>query len=213
MAETKTVPRGLYAITDEALIPEGELNSAVASAIAGGAAMVQYRSKCPDRDRRRREAQGLVEICIPLGIPLIINDDVALARETGAAGVHLGCDDDDVIMARTALGRDAIIGLSCYNEFARAVAAQEAGADYVAFGSFYPSATKPEAVRADTALLERAHRELHLPAVAIGGITAHNGATLVAAGAHLLAVITDVFRPGDIEAAARRIASLFDDSN
>jgi thiamine-phosphate pyrophosphorylase len=212
LAKTKTIPRGLYAITDEALIPEGKLEAAVARAVAGGAVVIQYRSKNPDRMRQRREAQTLVELCTPLGVPLIINDDVALARESGAAGVHLGREDEAIATARAALGPDAIIGVSCYNRFEHALAAQAAGADYIAFGSFFTSATKPAAVRAEPALLERARRELRVPAVAIGGITPENGAQLVRAGAHMLAVISGLFGTADTTAAARRYAALFDTS-
>jgi len=203
------LPRGLYVLTDSTLIPDEKLIPAVAAAIAGGAVMVQYRDKSDDADKRRREAQDLVNLCRPLGVPLIINDDVALAATVGAAGVHLGRDDGDIAAARAALGPDAIIGVSCYNELERAVAAAAAGADYVAFGSFFPSTVKPGAVRAECDLLRQAKGRLRVPVVAIGGISADNGARLVAAGADLLAVISDVFGRDDIRAAARRIADLF----
>ncbi len=204
------VPRGLYAITDEQLIPDERLVEAVAQAIQGGAVMVQYRSKHRDRARRLWEAQDLVSLCRPLGVPLIVNDDIEVAREAGAAGVHLGRDDGEIAQARALLGPTAIIGVSCYNELERAIAAERAGADYVAFGSFFPSAVKPEAAHAELPLLREAKARLTVPVVAIGGITADNGAQLVAAGADQLAVITAVFGADDIAAAARRIANLFE---
>lgn len=204
-----SLPRGLYVLTDSTLIPDEKLIPAVAAAIAGGAVMVQYRDKSDDADKRRWEAQDLVNLCRPLGVPLIINDDVALAAAVGAAGVHLGRDDGDITSARAALGPGAIIGVSCYNELERAVAAEAAGADYVAFGSFYPSTIKPGAVRATIELLHQAKARLRLPVVAIGGINADNGARLVAAGADLLAVISGVFGHTDVRAAARHLADLF----
>ncbi|GAB4292156.1 MAG: thiamine phosphate synthase [Thiohalomonadaceae bacterium] len=205
----KNIPHGLYVLTDSGLIPEERLVPAVAAAIAGGAVMVQYRDKGSDADKRRWEAQDLVNLCRPLGVPLIINDDVALAAAVGADGVHLGRDDGDIAAARAVLGPDAIIGVSCYDELERAVAAEAAGADYVAFGSFFPSTVKPGAVRAECGLLRQAKGRLRVPVVAIGGISADNGARLVEAGADLLAVISGVFGRDDIRAAARRIADLF----
>lgn len=204
-----SLPRGLYVLTDSTLIPDDKLIPAVAAAIHGGAVMVQYRDKSDDADKRRWEAQDLVNLCRPLGVPLIINDDVALAAAVGADGVHLGRDDGDIAAARAILGPNAIIGVSCYNELERAVAAEAAGADYVAFGSFFPSTVKPGAMRAEIELLRQARGKLRVPVVAIGGISADNGALLVEAGAGLLAVITDVFGHNDIRAAAARIAGLF----
>lgn len=206
----RPLPRGLYAITDSALIPGERLVPAVAAAIQGGAVMVQYRDKGEDRARRLWEAQDLANLCRPLGVPLIINDDVELARAVAADGVHLGRDDADILSARDALGPDAIIGLSCYNQLERALAAEQAGADYVAFGSFFPSPTKPQALKAEAELLHAAKARIGLPVVAIGGITADNGAQLVAAGADLLAVISELFGAEDIRAAAEKISRLFD---
>jgi thiamine-phosphate pyrophosphorylase len=205
----KSIPRGLYAITDAELIPADKMVQAVARAIQGGAAMIQYRDKADGPERRRFEAQDLVTLCRPLGTPLIINDDVELAAEVGADGVHLGRDDGAVGRARALLGEGPIIGVSCYNELERAREAVADGADYVAFGSFFPSTTKPDAVRADTALLQAARAELSVPIVAIGGITPENGAALVEAGADLLAVITGVFGQEDVESAARAYSRLF----
>lgn len=201
--------RGLYAITDSALVPPPRLVEAVAAAIGGGAAAIQYRDKSDDAARRERESTALLQLCRQRQVPFIINDDLDLAHRVGADGVHLGRDDPPVERARTLLGRGAIIGISCYNDLALARAAAEAGADYVAFGSFFASAVKPQAVRADLELLRAARRELDVPIAAIGGIEPDNGAQLIAAGADLLAVITGVFGQPDIRAAARRYAELF----
>ncbi len=206
----RSVPRGLYAITDSALISPDQMIEAVALAIQGGAMMVQYRNKSSDESQHQWEAQDLVNLCRPLGVPLIINDDVQLAQQVRAHGVHLGKDDPHINEARAALGPNAIIGVSCYNDIERAVAAEKAGADYVAFGSFFPSTTKPKAVRAELSLLREAKKRLTIPVVAIGGITADNGAPLVEAGADLLAVIQGVFGQSDIRSAAEQIAHLFE---
>lgn len=206
----RSIPRGLYAITDSTLIASEQMIEAVALAIQGGAMMIQYRNKGSDESYRQWEAQDLVNLCRPLGVPLIINDDIKLAQMVRAHGVHLGKDDPHITEARAALGPNAIIGVSCYNDIKCAIAAEKAGADYVAFGSFFPSSTKPKAVHADITLLCEAKKHLKIPVVAIGGITADNGAQLIAAGADLLAVIHGVFGQSDIRAAAERIAHLFE---
>ena len=202
--------RGLYAITDAALAANAGLEVQVRAALAGGARAIQYRDKGTDRARREREAATLAVLCAAFGVPLIVNDDIELAAAVGAGGVHLGRDDPAVGLARRRLGDRAIVGVSCYNELSRARAARAAGADYVAFGSFFPSPTKPRAVRAGIGLLERVRDELLLPVVAIGGITPENGRQLLVAGADMLAVIHGVFGQPDVEAAARRYAALFD---
>ena len=203
------LPGGLYAITDVHLIPLGELIDRVAAAIRGGAAIIQYRDKSSSHEERRQQATALALLCHDHDIPLIINDDVELAAIVGASGVHLGKADGSVQVAREALGASAIIGVSCYNAFERAVEAASEGADYVAFGRFFPSQSKPDAVTADPELLARARQCLQVPIVAIGGITPENGQALVTAGAHWLAAIHGVFGQADTEAAARRYAKLF----
>ena len=204
--------RGLYAITDSLLATRETLDRQVEEALEGGAAVIQYRDKSGDNDRRFREASSLRRLCDGAGALLIINDDVELARLTGADGVHLGRDDGGVPAARMALGPRAVIGVSCYNQFHRAQMAQEAGADYVAFGRFFPSATKPEAVQAGRDLLERSRRDLAVPTVAIGGITPENGRALIAAGADMLAVVHGLFGQPDIRAACLTFTRLFDHS-
>lgn len=201
---------GLYAITDSHLIPPGELVPRVAEAIQGGAKVIQFRDKSDDSERKAWEAMDLLNICRTLNIPLIINDDVELAIQIGADGVHLGSDDYDIEQARQQLGDNILIGVSCYNHFDNAIDAVNKGADYIAFGRFFPSSTKPDAVQADLSLLERAKQELSVPVVAIGGITPENGASLIEAGADALAVIHGVFGQTDITAAAARYAALFE---
>lgn len=168
---------------------------AVEAVLAGGCRVLQYRDKLSPPAIRRQRAEALLACCRKQEARLIINDDVALALAVGADGVHLGREDGLVAEARRCLGADALIGASCYDDFALALAAQTAGADYVAFGAVYPSTTKPGAVAAPLALFDRARRELSVPACAIGGITLANAAPVVAAGATYLAVISDLFSP------------------
>lgn len=205
----RSLPRGLYAITDSHLIPADKLTGQVAAAIRGGAAIIQYRDKSSSPAQRQQQAAALVSLCHDHGIPLIINDDVELAVAVGAHGVHLGKADSTVRSARKQLGANAIIGVSCYNEFERAVEAASEGADYVAFGRFFPSQSKPDTVTADPELLRQARQRLGIPVVAIGGITPENGQPLITAGAQLLAAIHGVFGQADVQAAARRYAELF----
>lgn len=201
---------GLYAITGAAACRGDGLLAAVEAAIRGGAGVVQYRDKTQEHARRRREALALAELCREREVVFLVNDDVELARRSGAHGVHVGRDDASLEAAREHLGPEAIIGVSCYADTERALAAQAAGADYVAFGSFHASPTKPDAVRADLSLLRRIRAQLHVPIVAIGGIDADNAADLAAAGADLIAVITALFDAPDIAAAARRLGMAFE---
>ena len=203
------VLHGLYAVTDSGAAPATPLAEAVAAAIRGGAHLVQYRDKSGDAARRLREAQALLTVCREHEVPLIINDDVDLAVEVGADGVHLGREDAPLDEVRVRAGPRAILGMSCYDSLERALAAEQAGADYVAFGSFFASPSKPKAARAPLELLRTARQRLNVPCCAIGGITPDNGALLVAAGADMLAVISGLFVQSDIEAAARRYARLF----
>lgn len=204
--------RGLYAITQPH--PQGfeALVQQVDAALSGGARMVQYRDKQPGAERRRAEGTALCDLCHAHGALLIVNDDTDLARMIGADGLHLGKHDDKIHVARNALGNDAVIGISCYNQLTLATAAQEGGADYVAFGRFFPSRSKPDAVQADIALLHEAKRALRIPVVAIGGITPENGATLIQAGADMLAVIDGIFGAPDIAARCRQFKQIFDSS-
>jgi thiamine-phosphate pyrophosphorylase len=208
MPMTNAAIAGLYAIADTAQLEPARLLEAVAQAIAGGATIVQYRDKSPQPNTRREQAVKLAQLCKRHGVPLIVNDDVELAYSV-AAGVHLGREDPPLAQARRRLGSQAIVGISCYNQLERALSAAAQGADYVAFGSFYPSATKPAAQRASLELLREAKQRLRIPIVAIGGITPENGGALVCAGADALAVIQGLFAQVDVCAAARRYAALF----
>lgn len=200
---------GLYAIADTSVVAANRLIESVSAAMDGGARVVQLRDKGALGGKLPGIAQHLSDLCRTRKIVFIVNDDVELARAVHAHGVHIGRDDSSLVTARSRLGPEAIIGVSCYNDLGRAMAAEAAGADYLAFGSFYPSMIKPDAVRADTALLRQARAALHCPIVAIGGITPENGGALLAAGASALAVIQGVFGQTDIATAARRFNDLF----
>lgn len=208
-AARRAALHGLYAITDAALQPAGQLVERVAQAIDGGARLVQYRDKSADAGLRLAQARALAERCGTRGVALIVNDDVDLAAASGAAGVHLGRDDADPGAARRRLGDTAIIGVSCYNSLELAQRAVDAGADYLAFGRFFASRTKPDAVQADSSLIREARRRWSLPIAVIGGITPYNAAPLIAAGADLLAVVHGVFGAADVRQAAAAYAALF----
>jgi thiamine-phosphate pyrophosphorylase len=201
--------RGLYAITPEQPRSDTSLTLQVSAAVAGGARLIQYRDKTHDTAKRQRQARELLAVCHRQNALLIINDDVELAAAIGADGVHLGKDDMPPSEAKQRLGATALIGVSCYNALANAERAQALGADYVAFGRFFPSASKPLALPAKLELLRAARRTLHLPLVAIGGISPENARPLITAGADMLAAIDSVFGQPDIGAASRAFSDLF----
>lgn len=198
--------RGLYVLTDAACCqPGGEAR--LAAALAGRPGLLQLRCKEGLSEAR---ARALVALAHDHGVPVIINDDAHLARVAGADGVHLGRGDGDVPSARALLGPRAIIGVSCYGDLERARVLASEGADYLAFGRFFPSRTKPHAVQANPDLLRQA-RVFGKPLVAIGGILPDNAPALIAAGASLVAVIDGVFGQPDITAAVRAYQALFED--
>lgn len=189
--------RGLYAITPES----GDVTGGVRQALEGGIALLQYRSK----KRDAQHAREIVAMARRFAVPVIVNDDVELALEVGADGAHLGREDGDFSAARRKLtGR--LLGASCYNDPALAAAAVRAGADYVAFGSVFRSPTKPQAVHAPLSLFRTAYG---VPLAAIGGITLENAPQVVAAGADLVAVISDLFDAPDIAHRAAQYGKLF----
>lgn len=200
--------RGLYAITPETS-DTAWLIARVEECLEGGAALIQYRAKQAAPDLALEQARGLAGLCRAHRVALVVNDSVELALAAGAAGVHLGRDDLDVRRARAAFPA-GLIGVSCYDEPARALAGARAGADYVAIGSVFASPTKPGAHRAALDNLAAAKRISGLPVAAIGGITLENATLAIAAGADMVAVISALFGARDVRAAARSFARLFD---
>ena len=201
-------PGGVYALPPETADTE-RLLVQVEAALTGGVAAVQYRDKSSDVARRHEQASELVALCRRFGVPLIVNDDLRLADLCDADGVHLGREDGSVREARVILGKSKFVGASCYQSLELALAAQTAGADYVAFGSFFPSPTKPDAGRAQAVLLHEAARAIRIPIVAIGGITLANAALLIDAGADAVAVLSGLFDAPDIRARAHDLNQLF----
>jgi thiamine-phosphate pyrophosphorylase len=196
--------KGLYAITPD-IADTAALVRKVEQVLKAGVAMLQYRNKAISKDKRLLQARELAPLARGYGVPFIINDELDIALAVGANGVHLGKDDGDLAAARAQLP-GKILGASCYNDLDKARAAVRAGATYIAFGSVYPSSTKPDAVRAPLSLFGH---DLGVPRCAIGGITLENAPALIAAGASLLAVISDVFDAPDVGARAAAYRRLF----
>jgi thiamine-phosphate pyrophosphorylase len=205
--DRNTQLRGLYAITPETA-ELAHLREKVRAALDGGARLVQYRAKGLRGTERLRQAEALLQLCRERDVPFIVNDDLELALHLAADGVHLGREDGDPRHARERFPQ-GIVGVSCYNDPARAAAAAAAGADYVGIGSVFASPTKPEAVRAHLGILADARRAAGLPVAAIGGITIANAGQAVAAGADMIAVLSALFDVPDVAQAARALSRPF----
>ncbi len=204
MSIDRSIIRGLYAITPE-IADTRRLLSQVQQAIDGGATLLQYRAKTLTPAVRRAQAQALATLCQSRGVALIINDDIDLALSCQAAGVHLGHSDKSIQdIDYSESDRSLLVGISCYDSLPLALAAEKAGASYVAFGSFFSSRTKPAAVRASLSLLQEARQHLGIPIVAIGGITLSHVGALIEAGADAVAVISALFEAPDIAETARQ---------
>lgn len=204
--------RGLYVITDRPMCLERSMSvdKLVALAITGGARIIQYRNKQSPHAVRLYEAEILARLCKQLDALLLINDDVDIAVEVNADGVHLGQKDMDIKEARARLGSDKIIGITCHNDIQLAREAEQAGADYVALGRFFGSSSKPSAPPASLDTLQQAVNELSIPVCAIGGITTENAPKLIGKGAHMIAVINGVFGTWNVTQAAKAYTKLFE---
>jgi thiamine-phosphate pyrophosphorylase len=187
---------GIYAITDCKNLMVDELLEKTEKILSVGVSLFQYRNKDGDQNKKRKLAQKLQSLCYKYKTPFIVNDDLELAKQISADGVHLGQHDKEINTARKVLG-PKIIGVSCYNDFNRATIAEQCGADYVAFGSFFPSITKPDAARATIELLLKSKSRLSIPVVAIGGITPENGKELINANVDYLAIISGLYSATD----------------
>ncbi|NOU41865.1 MAG: thiamine phosphate synthase [Methylotenera sp.] len=203
---------GLYAITPDEQNTD-VLVAKVEAALQGGIKMLQYRNKLANHKLQTQQARALLALCRQYHVPLIINDSITLCLTLDADGVHLGADDGNLSEARAKLGADKIMGASCYNRFDLAVSAQQAGADYVAFGACFTSSTKPHAPVASIALFETAKKQLNIPTVAIGGINLENAPTLIHAGASSIAVINAIFSASfnldEVKTNTQQFAQLF----
>ncbi len=200
--------RGLYAVTpDEA--DTDLLVAKVEAALQGGISVLQYRNKLANHKLQTQQARAILPLCRQYEVPLIINDSVKLCLTLDADGVHIGADDGNLKEIRARVGKDKIIGASCYNRFDLALAAQQAGADYVAFGACFASTTKPKAPVANLNLFSQARAQLTIPAVAIGGINLDNAIKVISAGAHSLAVINAIFNVPDVKSSTQQFTQLF----
>ena len=200
---------GLYGITSQAmLLDPQQLLTKTEQALRGGMQLLQYRNKHQPCPQSLSELQQLQQLCHDYHAIFIINDDIVLCQSLSADGVHLGKDDGNVSQARQQLGKHAVIGVSCYNDFSLAQQAEQQGASYVAFGAFYPSPTKPNAQRASIQRLQQA-QQLSIPSCAIGGITTDNAKPLIKAGSDMIAVINDLFEVPETQQQAEIFSSLF----
>jgi len=200
--------KGLYVIADAACISENNIIAKSEEVLSAGVKIIQYRDKINNQDDRYMIAQSLRKLTNDYKSTLIINDDVQLAKSIEADGVHLGKDDASIISTRKILGDKKVIGASCYNKFENAHAAIKSSADYIAFGSFFPSPTKPDAPRAERALITKAKQQYSTPVCAIGGITPLNASELLDAGADMIAVISAVFNASSPKQAVQEYLSL-----
>lgn len=199
---------GLYAITPD-INDSQRLISMVDAALDGGIDILQYRNKSSDRALRLQQASALLLRCRAYSVPLIINDDVELAMQIGADGVHLGASDGNLLEARKQLGQSMLIGASCYNQLELAQQAIANSADYVAFGAMFSSSTKPTAVKAPLSLLSDAKTALACPVVAIGGIRLDNISEIASTGANAAAIISELFDAHNIAEHAARLRQAF----
>ncbi len=201
--------KGLYAITDSRLIPDGHFSETVESALLGGASIIQYRDKSGDHKKQLRQAHIVRSLCLHYHALSIINDDIALAKAVAADGVHIGKNDGSLLKARQQLGENAIIGVSCYNNISLAIEAEKNSADYVAFGAMFSSPTKPEAIVAGPDIITRAKQQLSIPVCTIGGIDESNIQQLILRGADMTAVISSLFSTEDIQQTAKKLSKNF----
>jgi len=201
-------PNGLYAITDPRLLPSERLIASVESALRGGARVIQYRDKTASDIERVKNAQSLRDLCANYQAPLIINDDLNLCLRINAGGLHLGKSDGDIAHARSKLGDEKLLGVTCHSNLVYAQHCIQQGVDYCAFGRIFPSITKPNAPHCSQDTLQLATK-LASPSVAIGGITTENAPSIIATNIHSIAVIQGLFGHQDIEATARIFSSFF----
>ena len=201
--------KGLYAITDQQLITEENFSASIEATLQGGTRIIQYRDKSDKQNKRLQQASLLRALCHQYHAICIINDDIELARAVNAHGVHLGKDDLSLTMARQMLGENAIIGVSCYNDLDRAMAAENNKADYVAFGAIFSSTTKPEANVAGLDIITKAKQQLSIPICTIGGITQENIQQVIQQGTDMAAVISGIFSAENIKQSTAALSQFF----
>ena len=197
----------LYAVTDRAWVGRQTLSEQIEDALRGGVTLVQLREKNLAKEEFVVEAKAVLALCRQYGVPLLINDRLDVARESGADGVHVGIEDAPVSEIRRQAGPDFIIGATA-KTVAQARAAQSAGADYLGVGAVFPSPTKRNAIRITSEVLREICGSVSIPAVAIGGITAENAPSLRGCGMAGIAVVSAIFGASDIQQAAAGLRTL-----
>ncbi len=200
--------RGLYLVTPD-WNDTDKLIAVTEQAIEGGATLLQYRHKTANQALRLEQASALLALCRRLQVPLIINDHLDLCERIDADGIHVGGADASVADVRTGIGKEKIVGASCYGDLQLARDAAKAGASYVAFGGFYPSLVKKYAVTTPPSIITQALSELSIPLCVIGGMTPQNARPLIELGAHSVAAISSVYAASDHQSAAAEFASMF----
>ncbi|MES2832503.1 MAG: thiamine phosphate synthase [Pseudomonadota bacterium] len=200
--------RGLYLVTPDWNDTE-RLLAVSEQALAGGAALLQYRHKTAAPALRQAQATALLALCRRFDCLFIVNDHVDLCLAVGADGVHVGGTDAAVASVRAQIGPNLILGASCYGDLALAQAAHLGGASYVAYGGFYPSRVKQYPVTTPVSIIASSQAEVPLPVVVIGGMTPENSAPLVAAGADMVAAISSVFSADHPQQVAAEFVGLF----
>ena len=203
----------IYAITDPQILPGERLFSGVEAALEGGIRTIQYRDKHATEPQLLDNASALLALCKRYDAQLIINDHAAIAAQVGAHGVHIGQEDGSVINAREALGRKAIVGVTCHDSLTLAGSAAAEGASYLAFGRFFPSSTKPSAKSAHVNILQQAKAQYRLPVVAIGGITLQNMHHIISHGADSIALCAGVFGARDIRKTAKELINCWNQNH
>ena len=200
--------KGLYLVTPD-WDDTDALIKATETALSVGVGLLQYRHKTANGELRLEQASALLKLCRQHNVPFIINDHIDLCITLDADGIHVGGTDASVAVVRTLIGKDKILGASCYGDFALAEQAQIAGASYVAFGGFYPSRVKKYEVSTPASIVSKAKSQLTLPVCVIGGMTPDNAKPLVKEGADMVAAISSVYSADDIATAVREFAHFF----
>jgi thiamine-phosphate pyrophosphorylase len=202
--------KGLYVITDDTLTPAATVLEQVKEALDGGAKIVQLRDKKSTDAQIAKTAQVLDKLCKKYDALFVLNDKVELAIELALSGLHIGKSDHHRVKDIRE-NFDGCIGVSCYGDIALAKQMQEVGVDYVAFGSFYVSPTKPKANIVDLNILSQAKNELNIPVCAIGGINQDNINQVMQHHPDMISLVSDIWRSEDIEAKSRFYANLYED--
>ena len=198
----------IYAISDDILMPENLALEYAREILECGVKFFQFRSKKAVKNEKL--ASEILNFCEKFGAKFIVNDDVKFAKKIGAKAVHLGKDDENIKEAFEILGEDAYVGVSCYNDISLAINAAKNGASYVAFGSIFTSSTKPNAPKCGLEVVKEAKQILDLPVCVIGGINETNIGSLSHAKPDLIAVISAIYKNGDIKENIKNLQKIIE---